>query len=438
MTDPDLRLRSLLFAAALILCPRARAESGGIGFGRGEAASPDAVLAQARDGVDASGVPATPAAPRTCVYDGSLDAAIRAGTFMLIPIKQGIASLTKEQARAYAARNCGLDTLPLSERMNCRILETCTGSGDDCQPLYGDHGTAFLAGDGKTLYTAWHVVNESHLVALTFLAPYLERLNDADRAQRLAGMEPSFILVDHDERVVYDTREDAKRGAAKTAYAGFGNPLSSAYSQDGRKAGRPYGLEENIPDDFARIALTRSLGPGLAVGKPTGDPDECFLDAGFAFDGRRTTFAVHAGRRASLDAMMRASGQFMKFELDPLPLPRGTIEKMRTVDALVVMGYSKESALAQTKQFPEEKLRDAIATVLDFQERHRRDLEVEKNPATLFVDNPIVSGESGGPLLNASGQVVGLITNGFFYTDEASGAMKSYGGAALRMADALR
>lgn len=32
---------------------------------------------------------------------------------------------------------------------------------------------------------------------------------------------------------------------------------------------------------------------------------------------------------------MRASGQFMKYELDPLPLPRRTIESMSTVDAMV-------------------------------------------------------------------------------------------------------
>jgi hypothetical protein len=410
----------------------ARADPG-VGFEGGQTLSPAAAWSAAASAAGAA--TASPAPVPACVYDGSLDETIRRNTFMLIPIKQGIASLTREQARAYAAKNCGLDTLPLSERMNCRILDSC--SGDDCVPVYGDHGTAFLLDGGRTLLTAWHVVNESHLAALTFVQHYLEKLSDADRAKTLSLMVPSFVLVDRDEKIVYDTRDEAKAGGAQTAYARMGNPLSAFYASDGRRDGQPYGQEENIPDDFAEISLTRSLGPGFAPGVATGDPAECFVDSGFRFDGRRTTFASHAGRRADLTAMMASSGQFMKFELEPLPLPRRKIESMSTVDALVVMGYSKESALAQTKEFPQEKLRDAIATVLDFQERHMRDLQVEKNPATLFVDNPIISGESGGPLLNMNGQVVGLITNGFFYTDDA-GAMRSFGGAALRLSSVPR
>lgn len=412
----------------------AHAEAGRFGFSDGQTLNPVDVLSAATAPPDMT-VPHA-AIPSACAYDGSFDERIRENTFMLVPIKQGIAAFTKEQARAYAAKSCGLDTLPVSERMNCRIMETC--EGDDCQPIYGDHGTAFLVNDGRTLLTAWHVVNQTHLVALTFFSHFLDKLSDADRDRTLRNMEPEFVLLDQRERIVYDTREDSNRGSARTAYVRFGNPLSTMYSQEGRRDGKPFGFEENIPDDFAEISLTRSLGPGLAQGAATRDPDECFVDAGFAFDGHRTTFASHAGRRAGLTEMMRGSGQFMEFELNPLPLPREAIERMPTVDALVVMGYSKESARAQVKEYPEQRLRDAIATILDFQERHMRDVGVEKGPEAMFLDNPIMSGESGGPLLNMSGQVVGLITNGFFYKEGPSSALMSYGGAALRLSSALR
>jgi hypothetical protein len=425
------------FAAVLLLAGSlAHAEAGRVGFSGGQSLSPSDFLSEARETAAPDAPPAASAAPAPCAYGGALDDKIRSSTFMLVPIKQGIASMTTEQARAYAAKNCGLDTLPVSERMNCRILTTCTG--DACQPVYGDHGTAFLLGNGRTLYTAWHVVNETHLVALTFLLHYLDKLGEADRNKTLRNMEPEFVLLNQKEEIVYDTREDLKRGGTKTAYARFGNPLSTMYSQDGRRGDKAYGYEENIPDDFVEIALTRDLGPGFAPASPTGDPNECFVDSGFAFDSRRTTFVSHAGRRATLSDMLRNSGQFMRFELEPLPRPRKVIEKMSTVNALMVMGYTRESAVAQTKQYPEQRLREAMGTVLDVQERRMRDFEVEKNPAALFVDNPIMSGESGGPLLNMNGQVVGLITNGFFYKDEHTSALRSYGGGALRLSSVLR
>jgi hypothetical protein len=423
-------LRLLAAAAALALSGSALADPPRVGFDAGQTLDPSAVLDAARAAIGPSVPAARLVSSEPCRYDGSLDASLRVNTFMIIPIHQVQGSMTTEQARAYHAANCALKTLPLSDRLNCQVMATCLGEA--CRLDYGHHGTAFLVGDGTTLFTAWHVVNETHEAALTFLSRALQLMSPGDRAKAYHNLEPEFILADQSERIVYDTRLDAARGR-KTAYARFGDPLSTGYVADGEQGGHPYGFNENIPVDWVQIALTESLGPGLTAGSPSSDAQECFVDAGFAFDSRVTRFAVHSGRRAGLTAMMKASDQFMDFQLQPLPMPRARIEALPAVDALVVMGYSKDSARSQVRQYGKERVRSAMSTVMDFQARHMRDVEVEKDPAAFFLDSPIMSGQSGGPLFNSAGQVCGIVTNGFMTKDESTQAQRSYGGAARRL-----
>ncbi len=361
-----------------------------------------------------------------CPISTDVSDKIEANTFMIIPINAYASTLPEENARAYYTNNCGLASLPLSEKLNCEKLKDC--KGDECVKPFASHGTAFLKGDGRTLVTAWHVTFQTHAAALTLLADRIFIMTADEKTKIYQNLKPEFILVNHQNEIVYDTRTAE---AAQTRYRSFVDPLSSVFSERGSKNNKPFGYYENIKDELTVIDLQKDLGTGLQVA--TSADSECITSAGFGYDGYDLKFSIVSGEASTLKVLNRALNVFMEFQLNPLPQPRAKIEKMSTAKILILMGYSIEQAEAQVKQFSEKQLRDAIQVILDTEERHARDLQVSQDAQSVYFDAPVMSGFSGGPILNSQGDLTGLTTNAFLKKEEAQGRQVSVGGAGLSL-----
>ncbi len=359
-----------------------------------------------------------------CQVSADVSIKIEANTFMMIPINAYASTIPEENARAYYAKNCGLASLPLSEKLNCEKLRDC--KGDECVKPFVSHGTAFLKGDGHTLVTAWHVPFQTHAAALTLLTDRISIMTADEKTKIYQNLKPEFILVNHQNEIVYDTRTP---DGAQTRYRSFGDPLSSVFSERGNKNNKPFGYYENIQDELTVIDLQTDLGTGLQVASSAGS--DCITSAGFGYDGYDLKFSIVSGEASTLPVLNRALNVFMEFQLNPLPQARAKIEKLPTGKILILMGYSPEQARAQVKQFSEKQLREAIQVILDTEERHARDLQVSQNARSVYFDAPVMSGFSGGPILNSRGELTGLTTNAFLKKEEGRERQVSVGGAGL-------
>jgi len=351
---------------------------------------------------------------------------IRENTFLIVPINGYAPNLTVEQARERFSLKCLKSDLPVHQKLNCEVLESC--QGDSCISEFANQGTAFLMNEGKELHTAWHVLFSTHAAGLVFAANYLETASEEQTHNIYKNFKPQFLLLDQNFNTVYDTRLEAE-----TYYIEMGDPLSTVFSSNGKNKKGVYGYIENIPEDFVKVQLTRSLGNGFKKANPVDKSglEGPFISAGFGYNKKDIIFSIETGGvKAQLTDLKRKMKNFMEFQLRALPVEREDFWKMSSEDQLVLMGYSRESAQEQIQNYPADVIESSIKTVVSIQARNERDLSLVDNERVLITTNPSLTGVSGGPLLNFNGEVVGIITNGFSSLDKESGVKIAHGSGA--------
>ena len=355
-----------------------------------------------------------------CNISDKATSRVAANTFKIIPIKQALIDFEPAQAKSYVEQLCHRPNLPVSEKLNCEIMKAC--KPESCAPIYGAHGTAFLGSDGQTLHSAWHVLFSTHEVALQFLGNYLGKLSTDEKKRAYASLGPTFILLDHQDKIVYDSRS-----SHSTRYKNFGDPLTPIYVQQGTKDKKPFGYFENIREDYVSIDLGTRLGAGLPLAKQNAHSD-CYFGAGFIYDGVREEYNLASGRRESVTELKKRTGLFLEALLMDLPLSRNNLGSLSTEDILHIFGYSQDQVAHQIKIYSDSELRSSIDKILIGHERHLQDLKTESDPSVLFLSMPVFNGQSGGPLINEDGEVLGILTNAFLTNEH--GAPRSHGAGA--------
>jgi len=332
--------------------------------------------------------------------------------FMIIPINHYAKTYTNIEAKTYYKQNCHLKNLPLNEKLNCRSLHKC--KDDLCTKEYLKHGTAFLLNTGDELYTAWHVFFNSHAPALYFLFEALTHTEKTKQTQAFHNMRPEFLLVNQQQKIVYDSRLDTAE--KQTDYEIFGDPLSTIYEQKGIKNKQLYGVFENTFSDFVKIKLDREIGAGLKIATTSNQSENTiYTSIGFAYDGHDLAYEASQGKKSSLKSLLQAQGRSETMLLEELPLEYEEFKQLSIREILSHWGYSAEQINSQVNTYGQEKIKDSINKILFRQQRLQRDFAMEDLPGHIYTTNPVIGGYSGGPLLNEDNKVVGIITNGFMY-----------------------
>ncbi len=328
-------------------------------------------------------------------------------TFKLVPRNFYAATLSEETARSLHQKSCLSGGLSISDQMNCDLLKTCTG--DTCKIEYGPYGSAFLSKKTGLLMSAWHVVFPTHAAGLIFLQGRLSLFPYEEMQSILTVLQPDFILLDQNDKIVFDTKNNPSH------YAFWGNPLSTVYQTEGHKQHQPYGYFENAPDDYVAIDIgSVKLGTGLPLTSLTKKEDlaaQCLYSGGYQYhDGK---FRISSGKKEAVKTMQSLISYAVPFQLNPFPLELSQILELDNEQTLKLMGYSDENIQKTLAQYDEATVRHSIEIVLATQPRHLRDQALESHPAVLFYDAKVLPGQSGGPIVDESGTVVGITTNSF-------------------------
>jgi hypothetical protein len=345
-------------------------------------------------------------------------------TFKLVPRNLYAGTISEATARSLYQNSCLGKDLTISDQMNCDILESCTG--DHCKLQYGPFGSAFLENKNGRLLTAWHVVFPTHAAGLIFMQGNLSQLSDEERNARLAVLEPDFILLNANDQIVFDTRNSPSQ------YVRWGNPLSTVYQMEGHQQNRVYGFMENAPDDHVTIDIgSANLGVGLTIthlNKKEDLASNCLYSAGYQYhDGK---FQASAGEKASVKAMQSQVSYIRPFQINPFPMDVEKILEHNNADILKMMGYSDANILATLTKYDETTIRRSIEILIASQPRLLRDQLLEHHPAVLFYDAKVLPGQSGGPIVDENGTVVGITTNSFLdKTVLVDGHFTSHGAA---------
>ncbi|MCR9204966.1 MAG: serine protease, partial [Halobacteriovoraceae bacterium] len=321
--------------------------------------------------------------------------------FQIIPINSYAAHMDVERARELHKESCLQSSPLLHQRLNCEVLRTCK-SEETCVREYGAHGTAFLAG-GK-LATAWHVVFPTHSTALLFLQNHLSNLSREELKEKLAVLKPQFVLFNTKGDKVFDTREHKENEAT---YLTWGDPLSTIYSSNGVKKKVPYGHYENIPEDYVFIDLPKTIGPDLPFAKRKSD---CSYSAGFGFNGEKTEYQINGGLKTSIVNRQKHLTHLIPFQYTPQEITPEEFQKLSEEEALRLMDFDEDSIHNQIERYGREKVRQSINVVYRSHLRHMRDQEMDDHSKVHVHDGEVYPGQSGGPLLNESGEVFGITT----------------------------
>lgn len=354
----------------------------------------------------------------TCQLPSEISNEVSKSIFQIVPINSYAAHMSVDRAREIYQETCQTDSPLLHERLNCEVLKTCENE-ETCVREYSPHGTAFMAG-GK-LTTAWHVVYSTHSTALLFLQNHLSNLSREELNKKLSVLKPQFVLYNKAGIKVFDTRDSSQR---ETTYHSWGDPLSTIYSNNGLKRNLPYGHYENIPEDYVFINLPHQIGPDLMIAK---EKTSCIFSAGFAFDGSSTKYQINGGEESSIKDRQKHLSHLIPFQITPQDLREEEFYNLSEEEALKLMGFDEASIQSQIEKYGRDKIRQSINTVYKSHLRHMRDQKMDSHSKVHIHKGEVYPGQSGGPLLNEQGEVVGITTNGFINNQD--GLKVSVGGA---------
>lgn len=352
---------------------------------------------------------------------------VRENTFKLVPRNFYASSMSIESARELHKTHCQSPSLTISDQMNCEVLKSCTG--DDCKIEFMPFGSAFFVNEKATLVTAWHVVFSTHATPLYFMQNTLSKMKSEELKSKLSVLQPDFLLLDSENKIIFDTKKQ------KAHYEFWGNPLSTIYQALGKNRQHAYGYFENAPDDFVAIQLEGFAKSGLTLSPSSAKnksdfSSKCLYAGGYQYhDGE---FRFSAGSKKSVKEMQSQLSVVSPFQINPLPVPKEELLKKSLPEILTLMGYSEQNIQATLKKYGEDVIWKSIHIVLNSQERHLRDQSLEERSDLIFYDAPVLPGQSGGPIVDEEGHLVGLTTNGFFDSQViVDGHFASYGAVGL-------
>lgn len=279
------------------------------------------------------------------------------------------------KASAHLQSYCSGESKDFIHTKNCEAVRKCFAnlspdSPEFCHVPYLTGGTAWIAGkkDGRTvLLTNWHVL-ERQFAPQLFLAVAIASRPAVERKQLLRHLVPIFSLFNAKGELAYDSTTNP---SAPPSLVDLGDILGASFSSPEIK-----GIASLI-EDYVAIEIPTDLGHALKVASQTPSAEDRAYAVGYPIrtSGRNV---VSDGHQLYVSpGRFHSREQFMHL-VTPLIKPADKSNSEPEPDQLRL---AKDYALP-TRGF-------------------------------VYSNCDVVGGNSGGPLLNGRGQVVGMVARAY-------------------------
>ena len=305
---------------------------------------------------------------------------------------------------------CAISPPSMVESMNCDALRVCAENGEEeCIEPYLNAGTAFIVDNNETgsvLATNWHVLDDQFAIQIAFLGGHLATLPAKERLAALMQMQPIFTLIDKNGEVVYNSAEPSRFRwmgdmIGATQIAEGDEQTVAKFLEDAALIQTPLQLGKKIPVRQAGIPVsTRSYAVGF--------PIRTERDDGRSADGR--SLRVSPGEILTED-------EFNKRLKSHLSLSEET-------ELIVVVGEDRsgERGLDTPIARLDEVSDPLLAALGDDESGAEEKAYSVPDRGVLYSSVDTVPGNSGGPLLDETGAVMGMVTATFSTHEQYSSA----------------
>jgi hypothetical protein len=210
----------------------------------------------------------------------------------------------------------------------------------------------------------------------------------------------------------------------------YGDLLTRVFVETGRGYNNNYfGYLENIPNDYALVQLSRTLGVGLKKAKAKKQDYNNLTYSGFKYDRYKLDFKTEYGSVVDLYSLYAWSDKYYRFQIQKHDFSIEEFNKLSLLEKLKFIGMSENFAKEQIQKHPESVILENIKLHIEYYHRIQRDYDIIDNPQILITTHKVLPGQSGGPITNSLGEYLGLITNGIFTNNPKNQTVKPYGAA---------
>lgn len=283
--------------------------------------------------------------------------------------------LSHAQSAVYLEEHCGGGPRDFIEARNCDAIRRCFSAIEAegvgfCHEPYLTGGTAWVvkSSEGRSvIVTNWHVFQRQFAPQM-FLAPAIVPRPAAERKELLKQLEPIFSLYDASGNLVYESTQHA----TAPRIVGMGDVVGAAFSDPSVQA------VATLVEDYVAVEIPLALGRPLAVAAEAPSMKEPAFALGYPV--------------STLGRKQNSDGQQLYFSSGHFYSPEQFLQLVEPL-AKAVAHFSEPIPADQ-----------APLVSKDYHLPTR---------GFVYSSCDVVGGNSGGPLLNSAGEVVGMVTRSY-------------------------
>jgi hypothetical protein len=278
---------------------------------------------------------------------------------------------------SYLQQNCGGEAHDFIDTKNCQAVRRCFSglnatSRDFCYAPYMTGGSTWVvkSGEGRSvLVTNWHVFQRQFAPQM-FLAAAVVQRPAAERKELLGQLVPLFSLYDAEGTLVYDSTANS----VAPRIVAMGDVWGAAFAHPQVQA------VASVIEDYVALEIPLSLGKPLEVSPDLPSEREPAFAVGYPVGTR--------GRSQTSD------GHHLYFSRGHFYSPEQFVQLVEPIAQM----------FTDSAQPPTPTAAEGLPMTKDY---------VLPDRGFVYSSCDVVGGNSGGPLLNSRGQIVGMVARSY-------------------------